>query len=115
MMRPSFVVTCTFLLFALVAHADGNAALKKQLLGRWQPAEEKTMQIEFRGDGSLAVFLTGKTDVVATGKYKWVDATTIDVALDKETKSDRIQVAITGDTLSTTDSKGKLEKFTRVK
>jgi uncharacterized protein (TIGR03066 family) len=115
--RRSLVMICLLFFAAIVAHADSKPDLKKLLLGRWQPAQEQKMQIEFLSNGSLSVFETGNAAAVATGKYKWLDATSIEVTLTekKDTKSDHLQVAIEGDTLSTTDTKGKLEKFTRVK
>jgi uncharacterized protein (TIGR03066 family) len=115
--RPAFVMICLLFFAAIVAHAESKPDLKKQLLGRWQPAQEQKMQVEFLSNGSFSVFAIGNATAMATGKYKWLDATSIEVTLatEKDKKSDHLQVAIEGDTLSTTDSSGKMEKFTRVK
>ena len=117
MTRRSPLVILVVLLVSLVAFAD-KADLKKQILGRWQPAKDDTTVIEFQSDSTFVVTVTMKQDTEKLqGTYKWLDASTVEVTLSSkdETKTEKLKVAITGDTMSTTTSKGKVEKFNRIK
>ena len=116
--RRSFALTVVFLV-ASVALAFADADPKKQLLGKWKP-DEKGIVIEFQAAGKLVITIDqGGGDKPATlnGTYKWVDKDSLDitVSMGKDPTTERVKVAFSGDTLTTTDSKGKADKFTRVK
>jgi uncharacterized protein (TIGR03066 family) len=114
----SALFSLVFVVFGGAAHA---ADLKKVIVGKWQPAEEKNAVIEFTPDGKLHVKISdppGKEKPhLIDGSYKWLDASTVEATLTEEGESivEKLTVSIDGDTMSTIDSKGKKEKFSRVK
>jgi uncharacterized protein (TIGR03066 family) len=117
------LVLCVLLLFVGAAVAYADADLKTKIIGKWQPAEEKSVTIEFMAGGKLSVtIVTDNKDksakpMVITGTYKWIDKETLEVSVaeGKDAKAEQVKVAIDGDTLTTTDSKKKTEKLVRVK
>src|SRR5215831_2517482 len=114
----AWCVMLSFVIAAPLARAD-KVDLKKSLVGKWQPAEEKSVTIEFKADGKLEVKASAGsgTPMTLAGSYKWVDAETIEikVAMGSDAKTEKVKIAIDGDKLTTTDEKKKVEKFTRVK
>jgi uncharacterized protein (TIGR03066 family) len=119
-----FVLPVLFLLAAFAssaAVADSKPDLKKALVGKWQPAQAKNFVVEFTADLKVHVVMSDPNGsdkkMNIDGSYKWVDASTVEASLtfQKETKTDKMTIAVDGDTLTTTDSNGKVEKFSRVK
>lgn len=106
-----------------VALADKKDDAIKALQGKWQ-ATQKVGDVEskavfsFEKDNKLTVTVTIRDkDVTFDGKYDVIDEKTIEVTLISlgRTITEKRTFKITGDTLELTDTKGKTEKFTRVK
>jgi uncharacterized protein (TIGR03066 family) len=118
-MKLVVALVCMFAFVGYATRAEAKPDLKKAILGKWAPVEQKAAVLEFRADGTLelSVNLGSGAPIKVAGTYKWVDGETIEVkvTVGKETQTDRAKIAIDGDTMTTTDSKGKAEKLTRVK
>jgi uncharacterized protein (TIGR03066 family) len=90
---------------------------KDLIVGKWKPtgAGDPAPVIEFMKDGKLIVMFG---DMKIEGKYKFTADKTfeLEMTFNNETKKETITIAtITKDEMSGKDSKGKEEKFTRVK
>jgi uncharacterized protein (TIGR03066 family) len=112
--RILFLVALT--LFLLVpAPVIAQEKPKDLILGKWNPAQkDEGPVLEFLKDGKFKVTFQ---QVSFEGMYKFIDDNTMDVEITAQgkTQKDKIKVEVTKDSLTTTDSTGKPEKFTRAK
>lgn len=112
-------------ILAIVGLASDAAAQEKidakKLVGKWQPADAKggvDVTIEFTDKGKviLALDIGGKTDKIE-GTYK-VDGDKLEMVISlngKEQKETVTLTKLTDEEMIGKDSKGKEEKFKRVK
>jgi len=110
------------LLLALAgfALADAKEDAEKNILGKWQATEEMgdvkaKIVLEFTDKGAVSVKIEagGTTIGPINGKYKLLDAETIEVTVEGRAEKNKIKVG--KDDLSLTDTSGKAMKFGRVK
>jgi uncharacterized protein (TIGR03066 family) len=94
------------------------------IVGKWEGADEKDKEkgtLEFTKDGAMiAVMSAGGKEMKMNGKYKFTADDTMEVQLEvpelkKELPKETLKVKVMGDGMETTDSKGKVDKFKRVK
>jgi uncharacterized protein (TIGR03066 family) len=105
----------------------GRAAAQDKgmmLLGKWELKtkvgdKELNILVNFEKDNRFALKVSGPgvTPLTQDGTYKLVDDTTVEVEITHmgQTKKEKSTFAVTKDTLELTDSRGKIDKFTRAK
>lgn len=90
------------------------------IIGRWE-GTDKQPHLEFSKGGTLKLGDSEKDKLVMTGKYTFEDEETITIILNdpiklgETAKPEKLKITVTQDELTTTDSKGKVEKFKRKK
>jgi uncharacterized protein (TIGR03066 family) len=91
---------------------------KDLIVGKWEPAEKNAMTptIEFTKDNKLKISVP-QANLTVEGTYKFVDDNNVEVEISfmGQTQKEKLKVEVTKDSLTTTDSKGKNDKFTRAK
>jgi len=89
---------------------------KDLIVGKWEPTEKKdqTPVIEFTKDGKVKISIQ---QLKIEGTYKFLDDNNMEVETTfmGQTKKEKMKVEVTKDELTTTDPKGEIEKFKRVK
>jgi uncharacterized protein (TIGR03066 family) len=89
---------------------------KDLIVGKWMPADEKQKdtRIEFLRDGKLKVSAAGLN---FNGKYRFIQAGVLEVEITIEGNAhkQKAKVKVTRNELVTTNEKGTVDKFKRVK
>ncbi len=116
MLRLPVVLVCLGLLCSagLLWAADKP---KDLIVGKWAPDKgDNKITVEFTKDGAVKVIFP-EGILTIEGKYKFTDDKTMEMELTSMgmTQKDKLEVAINKDEMTTTDSKGKVEKFKRIK
>lgn len=106
------------------AFADAKSDAEKALVGKWEAKQtvggkELKATVNFQKDGKLLMNVTNTPmgDLKFEGKYKVIDAGTLEVTIMfmGKTMTEKSKFKITGDKLEMTDKNDKKETFTRVK
>jgi uncharacterized protein (TIGR03066 family) len=114
------VLGCVLLLGGGPLLAQGGADLVKQLRGKWEATQkvqgqDVKVQLEFLDKGKMTITVRGEYKIA--GEYKVSGSSTLEVklALGKETKEEKQEAKVSGDTLELKDPKsGKADQFKRV-
>ena len=110
------VTMAVLLVVGLQTALFAQQKLGQLIVGKWQPvdADKVKIVVEFARDGSLLVHIEDKQ---LKGNYRVLDDSLVEVSLETEGKTvtEKLQVKINGDEMTTVDSKGKKDTFRRVK
>ena len=112
-MKAVRVLVVLVLALALFGGMSCKKSQKDQLIGKWKPesATEGFNHIEFTKDGKVKLSAEGMEMSI---DYELVDDDTFKMK-GPEGDEQTVDFKIEGDTMTTTDKDGKVEKFTRVK
>ena len=108
-----------FVLLGLLVLAAGcSSGLKSQVLGKWEPQEER-----LKGKGVVMevtaseIKTSGPTGVTVVSPYRFVDGDTIEIetAMLGKAFKHQYKVVINGDEMTWTDQEGASKKFKRIK
>lgn len=114
-------LACGLLLCGLALEVQAAATLKEQVVGSWEPEKAPPngkASIEFLKDGKLKMRIEVQDQKIEIdGSYKFTadDSMELEMTFNGQTKKETIKLAIAEDVMTTTDSKGKVEKFKRIK
>jgi uncharacterized protein (TIGR03066 family) len=108
------LLVCLLPLFA----ACGGSKPKDLIIGKWEAADEKEkgVSMEYKPDGTLTVSMG---PIKMDAKYKFTADEDMEVEMNmpglKEPIKQKLKVKVSKDEMSTTDEKGKVDKFKRAK
>jgi len=113
MRKVSFVLLCL-----LVLAAGYSSGLKSQVLGKWEPQEER-----LKGKGVVIeitaseIKTSGQNGVEMASSYRFVGGDTIETetSMRGQKFEHQYKVVINGDKMTWTDEKGTTKKLKRIK